>query len=86
MSNIFWFGKNLLLGYDEDYLSVRVFFFFFFFFFFFKRARVLASTQIRDKSKACLMRALLWFIGIPYKITVGMIRSVKKVCHNASRT
>ena len=34
MSNIFWFGKNLLLGYDEDYLSVRVFFFFFFFFFF----------------------------------------------------
>ena len=32
------------------------------------------------------MRALLWFIGIPYKITVGMIRSVKKVFHNASRT
>ena len=48
MSNIFWCGKNLLLGYDEDYLSVRVFFFFFFFFFFLfsKRARVLASTQI----------------------------------------
>ena len=41
---------------------------------------------IRDKSKACLMRALLWFIGIPCMITLGMIRFVMKVCHNASLT
>ena len=41
---------------------------------------------IRDKSRACLMRALLWFIGIPYKITLEMIKFVMKVCHNASRT
>ena len=47
---------------------------------------MLASTQIRDKSRACLMRALLWFIGIPYKITLGMVRFVLKVCHNASLT
>ena len=39
---------------------------------------------IRDKSKACLMRALLWFIGIPYNITLGMIKFVMKVCLNAS--
>ena len=44
------------------------------------------SIYIRDKSKACLMRALLWFIGIPCMITLGMIRFVMKVCHNASLT
>ena len=32
------------------------------------------------------MRALLWFIGIPNKITLEMIKFVMKVCHNASRT
>ena len=32
------------------------------------------------------IRALLWFIGIPYKITLGMIRFVMKVCHNVSLT
>ena len=42
--------------------------------------------SIRDKSKACLMRALLLFIGIPYKITLRMIRFVMKVCQNASLT
>ena len=42
--------------------------------------------NIRDKSRACLMRALLWFIGIPYKITLKMIGFVMKVCHDASRT
>ena len=47
---------------------------------------MLASTQIRDKSKACLTRALLWFIGIPYKITPVMIRFVMKVCYDASIT
>ena len=44
------------------------------------------STEYRDKSRACLMRALLLFIGIPYKITLRMIRFVMKVCRNASLT
>ena len=49
-----------------------------------KKSRIYIYISIRDKSKACLMRALLWFIGIPYNITLGMIKFVMKVCLNAS--
>ena len=44
------------------------------------------SISYKRQKQSLSYRALLWFIGIPYKITLEMIRFVMKVCHNASRT